>query len=215
MRKIPAIGQIQVVFKGDNLELSVTDSSVSILHVPLDKRYYLRNEEVLVECAGKSTTTGKGWSFGFIPARSCGKAASKWITTFLNKVIRPDGMRRSGKMAAGEFLLVRSFGSMRLEDYPPIFPIIEKAKVDPHYRRKFARNEKLFADFAPFLLCNEASRVELMGKGQFEDYPIQSFRPSILVDAPGCPFDEETWEEIEISSETSDMRLTLIKPCPR
>ena len=41
---------------------------------------------------------------------------------------------------------------LRMADYPPIFPIIEKSKSDPEYKLRFLNQEKRFQDFAPFLI---------------------------------------------------------------
>ena len=215
MRKVPAIGRISVRFEGSMLELSVPETTLSPLRVPIDAESYADNADVTVECAGKSTTTGEGWSLGFVKGKSAGEAASVWLGKFLNARTGSNGARVSGKKEESTFLLVRSDASQKLEDYPPIFPIIAKSKVDRRYHKRFERNRKVFADFAPLLICNESSRLELMKQGNFKDYPIESFRPSILVNAPGRPFDEENWEEIDINCNGIPTRLRLIKPCPR
>lgn len=198
------------------------------LSVPTAIAGYAEEEEVLVECSGKSTTTGGGWSLGHIACRSAGSEACNWVTKYLNaidpagtgdKATTAPSKRRSGKVEETRFGLARSLETgLSLESYPEIFPVITKSKTDPSYKERFAGNSKRFQDFAPFLVASLSSARFLAERAKVDTYPIRSFRASIIVDGVE-PWAEESWSQLEVgpASGGSDGPIVMrkIKECPR
>ena len=119
-RKLPGLSSIMVEFSDDHSELIVTGNDMPELgsiRLPCDAKAYDSQKKMRVECSGKSTTTGGGWSFGFIDGRSCGDAVDSWLTTYLNAPhprSKQNGMLNSGKKKPSRYGLVRNMGKMEL-----------------------------------------------------------------------------------------------------
>jgi hypothetical protein len=186
-------------------------------------------EPIRIEASGRSTTTGKGWSLGFLDAELVGGGASAWLTEYLNRPVEgaTNGKRIHGKKRRAEFALARSPEStagLSLEEYPDCFPVLEKRRSSPEYAARFKGQRRRFADFAPFLLVNRASARDLAARAGVDTYPIRSFRGNIVVEAGGDgAWAEEGWSEIEIRGDAGGapgraprkLRLRKIKECPR
>lgn len=247
-RKIPGLARISVAFSPDGSELHLDAKGMNQLALPVSIAAYQNMEDIMVECSGKSTTASpgvdSGWSLGHIASKRH-KAGSEWITAYLNAADDDDTsdrgdrekLLRSGKTRASRYALCRSLvHGLKLSDYPPIFPIIHKGNVLklPGYVERFEGNSRRFNDFAPLLLLNKASALDL-GKlcsgGKAEDpalgryqgsYPCSAFRGNLVV-AGDCaePWDEENWAEVAISdgsgqsSNQVKIKLSYIKACPR
>jgi len=177
-----------------------------------------------VECSGKSTTSGGGWSFGFIAGKAHA-AGSAWVSAYLNRKADTQeggiGDRLvSGKRKLSRYSLVRTLNNgLSMEAYPPIFPVIAKSKTVPEYKERFAGNYRQFSDFAPFLLVNQQSERFLASVAGLESYPIASFRGNIVVRSDGA-WEEEAWAVVDVCSPTSAratpaLTLRKIKECPR
>jgi MOSC domain-containing protein len=79
--------------------------------------------------------------------------------------------------------------------------------VDPAFSRSPSRVS--FADGFPFLLCNEASLVDLNARLE-EPVPMGRFRPNVVISG-SQPFAESNWSSIKIGEVVFD----LVKPCSR
>lgn len=224
-RKMPALATISVALGPTSLTL--TAEGMPPLELPLGEAAYRGEEDVRVECSGKSTTSGGGWSFGFIAGKAHAEG-SAWVSAYLNRPVDgPDGQPGedglpgklvSGKRKATSYSLVRTLndGGLAMEAYPPIFPIIAKSKSDPDVQQRFAGNVRQFSDFAPFLLVNQESARFLASEAGVDHYPIASFRGNIVVDTD-VAWEEETWTHVDIVSCAGGPPLTIrkIKECPR
>ena len=221
-RLLHGLSGILVSFSDDHSELIVSGREMpdcGSIRLPCDPKAYISQKEVRVECAGKSTTTGVGWSFGFINGRSCGDAADAWLNAYLNA---PDprtpgkGVLNSGKKKPSRYGFIRNMGKLDLETVPPLFPLTDP-KVNPtEYRRRFNGNSKIFHDFAPLLVLNRTSAA-FLGKeaGMDTPYPLSSFRGNVVVQSPK-EWDEESWLELHVHTRGGKvLPLHQIKPCPR
>ena len=224
-RKLPILATINVTFNGDSSALLVNAPGMRQLEVPTAPSAYASEPMVQVQASGVSTTTDGGWWLGAAECRQ-NTAGSAWLTEYLNRDAgdpeRP-GVRVSGKKSESHFAICRCLGhGIDMSSYPPIFPLTENAATDP----RFAGNARRFADFAPFLLVNQASadfvasRVRATGV-ECESYPIGSFRGNIVVRS-AKPWAEETWRRITVrrgastdSVGTPVLTLHKIKECPR
>ena len=70
-----------------------------------DEKKYEKNAQVLVECAGRSTTSNGGWSMGVLPGWNCGDEVTRWLSVYLNDTEKSTG-RRSKPLAT--YVLVRA-----------------------------------------------------------------------------------------------------------
>uniref|UniRef100_A0A7S3PKK9 MOSC domain-containing protein n=2 Tax=Aplanochytrium stocchinoi TaxID=215587 RepID=A0A7S3PKK9_9STRA len=210
MRKLPCLATIKISISVEDNLLRLESTDKDPIELPLEEGEYVDSPDVMVECSGKSTTTGGGWSLGFIPSKLANNSVNEWISSYLNAQIYP-GKLRHGKSKTSRFAIARSMSTIKLCDYPPIFPIIEIGKRDG----RFDKNEKRFSDFAPFLICNQASLEAVKIMGNVDEYPMSSMRASIIVDSKEA-WEEETWSEILIKSPNNTMvTMKKIKECPR
>jgi hypothetical protein len=198
---------------------------MSQLRIPLGPdRHPNETTCVRVESSGGSTTTtsGKKWSLAFIECK-LHVQGSAWITSYLNQpVVAATNTRRRvhGKTTAGTFALVRSMDDdvVDLGQYPPIFPLIQRAKTRADYRKRFEGCYRRLSDFAPLLLVSSSSARFLASECGVELYPTLSFRGNIIVDGDDLePWAEETWSRVEIrgDGELPALVLHTIKACPR
>lgn len=215
-RKVPILATVQVA--EDAAHFLLAAPGMQQLALPLAMAEYDSCEELRVECSGKSTTTGGGWSLGFELGKVW-KPGSDWFTEYLNRPGK-DGNRLHGKSEAARFALVRSVECLKMSDYPPIFPVLEKAKEDPEYRARFEGSQKRFADFAPLLLVSKAS-AEAVGthcpEKEVQSYPLQPMRANVIVEG-ATAWNEETWQRVVVRRAASGEVLTTllkIKECPR
>ena len=133
-RKISSLLTIHVEFSATKDAVVLSHPEVTnCLTLPLETGHYLGNESILVEASGKSTTTEKGWSFGFIPSKLCSSEANEWINDFLNTPARNKGFR-NGKSIQSKFALVRCVRSLNLSDFDPIFPILKTLQNDSKHK---------------------------------------------------------------------------------
>mmetsp|Transcript_41253 Transcript_41253/g.131115 ORF Transcript_41253/g.131115 Transcript_41253/m.131115 type:complete len:383 (+) Transcript_41253:88-1236(+) len=214
-RKVPILATVQVSFSADRAALLLDAPGMPQLSLPTALEAYAQEEELLVECSGKSTTTGGGWSLGFEEARGHA-AASTWISEYLNREAEPGGKRLSGFKEPSRFVVARSSQVLSLASYPSIFPVIERSKSDSDYRLRFEGNARRFADFAPLLVVSRDSArfVSERCPDGGEPYPVRSFRGNIVVE--GAPaWAEETWRKIEIRGADAPLVLWKLKECPR
>lgn len=222
-RKMPGLATVSVSFSADKSSLLLDAPGMPQLAIPAASRAYLEQETVHIECSGKSTTTGGGWSLGFEEAK-VHPDASSWISNYLNREVGPGGKRISGQRVSLRYAVVRSMAALEMQSYPPIFPLIARASEDPRYKERFAGNAKRFADFAPLLLVNQASArfVGERGGGQGA-YPLAPFRGNLVVDSGANAWAEESWARIEVLAPAGEpgqqpreaVALRKIKECPR
>jgi len=219
-RKMPSLVKVSVTFSPDKSSISLQAPDMPILTIPTAVEAYSNEETLNVECCGKSTTTGAGWSLGFIEGKMHAEG-SAWFTKFLNQQVQPGGKLRSGFTQASKYALVRGQGQLNLADYPPIFPLIERSKTDESYKSRFSGNAKRFADFAPLHLVHKASTRWTGERTHNGDtYPTRSFRGNLIVGGDAEPWAEETWRMIQVvhkngSGIDSTITLNKIKEVPR
>merc|ERR550532_2752789 len=91
-RKMPGLATVSVSFSADKSSLLLDAPGMPQLAIPAASRAYLEQETVHIECSGKSTTTGGGWSLGFDEAK-VHPDASSWISNYLNREVGPGGKR--------------------------------------------------------------------------------------------------------------------------
>lgn len=221
-RKVPMLATVSVECVGG--ALVVRAPGMDALTIPTQLDGYDEEPWVDVDASGRSTTHETGWYFGQVRSRRHA-AASEWFTKYLNRDAgdpeRP-GLRLSGKSKASTYALARSGSEpLSMEAYPPIFPILEKARSDPKYAARLAGNRRRFADFAPFLLVSRASARAVAEATAVPDYPIGSFRGNVVVGG-AQPWAEEGWARLEIRPAAGSehaggapLVLNKIKECPR
>ena len=227
-RRMPCLATIEVSFNQEG-KICMDAPGMSQLCLPTTPSDIMKAMDaapsLTAECAG-ATASGR-WSLGSIDCR-VHPEGSKWVTDYLNQPKSDDDSGRliNGKMKKGQFALVRSLGVVDMATYPPIFPLIERAKIDPEYKKRFEGNVRLFSDFSPFLLVSRSSARQLADLCATKEYPITSFRANIVVDGDSlAPWEEESWSSLEITSsptmnnannEASPLlTLRTIKQCPR
>uniref|UniRef100_A0A3B5KZS2 MOSC domain-containing protein n=1 Tax=Xiphophorus couchianus TaxID=32473 RepID=A0A3B5KZS2_9TELE len=119
-----------------------------------------------------------------IQGRNCGDKASHWLTTFLG----------------GE-------KTFRLVHYEPHMKPRRPAESEPLYPQ--FEVQVAYPDYGPIMLLSEASVQDLSSKLD-QEVTTERFRPSIVIG--DCePFDEDSWEEIQIGS----VRLQRVMSCGR
>lgn len=226
-RKMPVLATVAVAFSSDRQQLLLDAPGMDQLVVPTALEGYSEEKDVTVENCGRSTTSGDGWSFGFMQGK-CHEAASIWISKYLNGALHTGGNKLvSGFEKPASYAFVRSVTGLALADYPPVLPMIARSKTDPAYGRDFGGNgnAKRFADLAPVLLVNQASASWLgeqckqeNGQRMDGDYPIGSFRGNVVVGGSAKAWEEETWKQIAIlrsSGEASGITMRKIKESAR
>nr|XP_020459894.1 mitochondrial amidoxime-reducing component 1-like [Monopterus albus] len=118
-----------------------------------------------------------------IQGRDCGDEASRWLTRYLG--------------AEQTFRLVHFEPQMKARrpvEMVPLFPLDERV---------------VYPDVAPVMLLSEASIKDLSSRLE-KDVTVERFRPNIVIS--DCePFDEDSWEEIQIGS----VRLQRVMSCGR
>lgn len=216
--QIPTLATIKVSFDSDILCLDAP--GMSQLKVPTSEDAYADAPTIRVESAGP--IAGGTWSLAFLDCKQHAKG-SAWINEYLNKPVdakETDGRLINGKKIPGKFAFVRSFQDVvDLGSYPPILPLIERAKKNSEYKARFEGNYRRLSDFAPFLLVSKSSAKDLASMCEVGEYPIRSFRGNIVIDGDELePWAEETWATLEISSTTGahePLVVHTIKQCPR
>ena len=107
-RQLPTLASISVEFENVNrkdvLILSAPNMGKKV-KVYTDEKKYEKNAQVLVECAGRSTTSNGGWSMGVLPGWNCGDEVTRWLSVYLNDTEKSTG-RRSKPLAT--YVLVRA-----------------------------------------------------------------------------------------------------------
>ena len=226
-RQLPALASICVDYglKDGKQELILTVPGVTEkIHVPIDEKSYEKQADVLVECAGKSTTSRGGWSLGVLPGKYIYSAL---LSSYLN------GAEMSGrrKLPKSQYVLVRALSSSAartLSTYAgpvqaPYSPDLSKQR-EGHgspFRMQDVNvkptDRLYFQDMAP---CNLASLDSLRAlsqemseeTGNSIELSIQCFRPNIIVTG-GDEFSEENWDHFQIGDEARFRHLKLTPRC--
>ena len=82
-RKLPALATIQVTISDGMLRIGA-DGMPSVCEVPIDEAKYLDNDEVVVQCGAKSTTSAGSWQLGTMVGRSANADVNQWLSQHLN-----------------------------------------------------------------------------------------------------------------------------------
>ena len=102
---MPCLATIVVSFSADGTALRLRAPGMPELAVPTAAKRYAGQEDLVVECSGKSTSRAEGgWSFGFIDCKSAGAAASEWISSYLNALVETG--KASDPRAVWDWVLV-------------------------------------------------------------------------------------------------------------
>ncbi|XP_037550490.1 mitochondrial amidoxime-reducing component 1 [Nematolebias whitei] len=118
-----------------------------------------------------------------VQGRDCGDNVSHWFTSFL-------GAEKT----------------FRLVHFEPQMKPRRPAEMEPLFPKS---EEVAYPDIAPVMLLSEASVKDLSSKLE-KEVTVERFRPSIVIS--DCePFDEDSWEEIQIGS----VRLQRVMSCGR
>lgn len=213
---MPVLATVTVSFdktEDGSVKLCLDAPNMPQLRLPVAAEAYKDGPTLTVECAG--ATAGGPWCLATLKCKQH-LEGSKWITNYLN-TSTGGGRFVNGKAKTGSFALVRSTDDavVDLGQYPPIFPVIARAKHNAEYKARFDGNYRRLSDFAPFLLVSRSSARFVAEQCQAETYPTLSFRGNIVVDG-AAPWAEETWAQLEIvSNDRSPLALHTIKACPR
>lgn len=213
-RRLPKLASVEVRIDKSGV-LCISAPGCDTLKVPILEAAYEGNEDVIVECGGMSTTSDGGWSLGFQTGKSAGPAAEKWFSDYLNTV--------PSDHPNGRYLLVRSLQSnvRRLDRYlgPSQVPFSASMQAQrdgfgsPFKFQRLtvtAEDSIRFQDMAPVHLANQASLDDLTQCMGVASYPVQCFRPNIVIS--GSPaWQEESWDRFSIGS----VGFRGWKPTPR
>ena len=171
---------------------------------------------------GLSTTSDGGWSLGGIKAKYCGADAENWFTEYLGIRLKK---RFAKKKVEPRFILVRSAGRGRnCSTYAGPLQLPYSSNVSDQRAGKASPfnmkmvpvldNDRVhFADSFPFLLTSIDSLNALRDAMDVQQYPMTAFRPNIVVDTGGRPFEEEQWGVFRFSS--CGIVFRQLKLCPR
>eukprot|EP00943_MAST-04B_sp_MAST-4B-sp1_P005799 g5799.t1 len=121
-RQLPTLASIKVEFENENNKKCLILSAPNMgtkLKVYTDEKRYEKNGQVLVECAGRSTTSNGGWSMGVLPGWNCGDEITRWLSVYLNDSEKSSG-RRSKPLAT--FMLVRACSKDAASKFRFYFP---------------------------------------------------------------------------------------------
>eukprot|EP00750_Incisomonas_marina_P028462 INCI6729.1.p1 GENE.INCI6729.1~~INCI6729.1.p1 ORF type:complete len:403 (+),score=55.98 INCI6729.1:279-1487(+) len=224
-RKFPELATIQVRLSGDSMIVSAKGND-EVLEVPLQEGAYENNADIKVECGGTSTTASGGWSLGYIDGKSCGETAAQWFTKYF---ARFPSTRVSEDSAPTRFELVRCLRSHArpLDSFagPTQLPFSadindQRAGVaSPFKQRRIhvtAADRARFQDCMPLLVVSENSFMELQRAMDVEHFPLENFRPNVVVSG-FRPWEEWKWSLLKIGSQKNGgaTTLRLLKPCPR
>ena len=210
MRKIPMLCTIGVSVSPDLQSITLDAPGMASLTIPASAEAYRSEPDLTVECSGKSTTSGGGWSFGFIAAKEV-RCASDWLNAYLNREVpsADADAEKGGKWRRivsdkkpTRYALCRATGSLAMADFQPALPHIARSKIAGNpMRARYGTNRKQFADFAPLLLLNQRSCDATGPPCGMQSYPSRPFRANLVVDGPDAaapPWDEESWSRIRI-----------------
>jgi len=214
-RRLPKLATVQVQIDQGLEILLISAPERQSLTVPISEEAYVHGEDVIVECGGMSTTSDGGWSLGFHQGKSAGPAAEAWFSDYLNTV--------PSEHPHGRYVLVRSLQASlrRLDRYlgATQAPFCDSMQTQRSGAGSPFRLERLavtdqdairFQDMAPVHLANQASLDDLTQRMGVESYPIQCFRPNVVV-AGGFAWHEELWDRFSIGS----VSFRGWKPTPR
>jgi len=214
-RRLPKLASVQVQIDVEHGVLRISAPEYPPLIVPISEAQYVNNEDVLVECGGMSTTSDGGWSLGVLRGKSAGEAAERWFSEYLNTV--------ASERPCGRYVLVRSLQNdlRRLDRYvgPGQAPYSDSMRAQRNGEGSPFRLQRLavngqdsirFQDMAPVHLANQASLVDLAQRMGVESYPVQCFRPNVVVTGAHA-WQEELWDRFCIGS----ISFRGWKPTPR
>ena len=207
-RKMPFLANVTVALSQDLQTLTLSAPGMPDISIPTSLEAFQSEADVRVECSGKSTTSGQGWSLGFIDCKEVAQA-SEWITKHINAVSGTLGSKPS------RYFFCRAKGSLAMAEYPPVFPLIERAKVDKAVRQRFHANEKRFADFAPLHLVTRESAGFVAQQCGVPSYSTRPFRANLIVAGTTAAWDEENWKVLRLERAGHAVTLRKIKECPR
>ena len=84
-RKLPCLASIAVTLPKGGKTLRISAPGMPPIEVPIDESAYEKNEEILVECGAKSTTSTGAWQLGTMKSRCAVEEVNEWMTKYLNK----------------------------------------------------------------------------------------------------------------------------------
>jgi uncharacterized protein YcbX len=214
-RRLPQLASVCVEIMGNNLKISVPDGGSVI--APVNENAYSEQSDVFVECAGTSTTSDGGWHLGV----QRGKIASQEVNEWLNRYLNSDNVPSS--KPPGNYVLVRSLSSevrkvhgyagKNQQPFSTSLQLQRDGKASPFKFQKLnvtASDGVKFQDMAPLHLASTASLSDLAAKMDVPTYPMECFRPNVVVTG-NLPWTEEDWLTIQIG----DVSFRVWKPCPR
>ena len=181
-RLLPSLASIKVEFedvKKKNVLVLSAPNMGKKLRVYTSEKKYEKNPQVLVECAGRSTTSNGGWSLGVLPGWYCGDEATRWLSGYLNDTEKSTG-KRSKPLAT--YVLVRACSrdaARRVSTYagPNQMPfnsnvdLQKEGKASPFRMRDVpvSANDRVFySDFAPLNIASLNSLNLLRDEMKYE-----------------------------------------------
>jgi uncharacterized protein YcbX len=219
-RKLPCLASLCIEMPEGSKNLHISAPGMPPMKVPIAESAYEKNELITIECGAKSTTSSGSWQLGTMDSRCGDDEINAWLTKYLNEA---DGNKK--KKPTTRYALVRSMSNtVRYmcrycgPDQVPFSEDVAKQRtlegspfkmqtVDIHPEDKVR-----FSDFSAFLLTSERSLANLASTMGLESYPMESFRPNIVVDGGDLPWAEEDWRVFTVGS-TSFRKLKNTPRC--
>jgi len=217
-RKLPFLASLAVRFSDDQHQLIISAPEMPDLAVPVAEEAYASNEEILVECGGLSTTSSGGWQLGRMRGRSAGKAASDWLSLYLNRVdctrTKPEARYELVRSVKPEIRHMARYAGPKQVPYNECLTAQAESRGSPFRMQSVdvvAGDAVRFCDFSPFHLVSEDSHADLVARMGTGSYPIAPFRANIVVAGTAAPWVEETWRDFAIG----ETPFRFLKRVPR
>ena len=232
-RKLPKLATLKITMDEANDTLTIeapAAAGLPPLTVPLEEENYRDADDVTVVCSGESTTSAGSWSLGSMKSKLVGRGSADWLTSYLNTVAPTTLAKRNParyvlvrSMAGGQRDMTKYAGPTQRDDSPfqmQKLPVIKGDRVRYH-------------DFAPFLLVARESIKDLSAKmnttaaaaasaaasgpaaaasAAGRAYPLEPFRPNIVVDRTRRAWEEEEWQDFDVGR-TAFRRLKVCARC--